>query len=61
MLIGIGTDGATTNVASGGLKGLVEKEIRWLHWSWWLAHRVELVVKDALNVFFQNLVLIPTI
>lgn len=31
------------------LKGLVEKEIPWVYWSWCLAHRVELAVKDALK------------
>lgn len=49
MLVGIGTDGASSNVAAGGLKGLVEKEIPWLYWSWCLAHRVKLAVKDALK------------
>ena len=45
MLIGIGTDGMSAN---GGLKGLVEKQVPWLHWSWCLAHRLELSVNDAL-------------
>ena len=49
MLVGIGTDGASANIAAAGLKGLVEKETPWLHWSWCLAHRVELAVKDALK------------
>ena len=49
MLIGIGTDGASANVAAGGLKGLVEKEVPWLYWSWCLAHHLELSVKDALK------------
>ena len=49
LLIGIGTDGASANVAAGGLKGLVEKQVPWLHWSWCLAHRLELAVKDALK------------
>ena len=49
MLIGIGTDGASANVAAGGLKGLVEKQVPWLYWSWCLAHRLELSVKDALK------------
>ncbi len=49
LLVGIGTDGASANIAGRGLKGLVEKEIPWLYWSWCLAHRVELAVKDALK------------
>lgn len=48
-LIGIGTDGASANVAAAGLKGLVEKEISWIFWMWYLAHRVELALKDALK------------
>ena len=56
LLIGIGTDGASANIARGGLKGLVEKEIPWLYWSWCLAHRVELAVKDALKGTFFDLI-----
>ena len=48
-LVGIGTDGAAANIASAGLKGLVEKELPWVYWMWCLAHRLELAVKDALN------------
>jgi hypothetical protein len=48
-LVGIGTDGASANIAAAGLKGLVEKEIPWVYWSWCLDHRVELAVKDALK------------
>ena len=47
--IGIGTDGGSANVAAGGLKGLVEKQVPWLYRSWCLAHRLELTVKDALK------------
>lgn len=46
-LVGIGTDGAAANIASAGLKGLVEKELPWLFWMWCMAHRLELAVKDA--------------
>ena len=49
MVIGIGTDGASANIAACGLKGLVEKEIPWIHWCWCLAHRTELAIKDALK------------
>ena len=48
-LVGIGTDGAAANIASGGLKGLVEKELSWVYWMWCLAHRLELAIKDALK------------
>ena len=46
---GIGTDGAAPKISSGGLKGLVEKELHWVSWMWCLAHRLELAVKDALK------------
>jgi len=48
-IVGIGTDGAAANIAVAGLKGLVEKEIPWVVWMWCMAHRLELVVKDALR------------
>ena len=48
-LVGIGTDGASVNIADQGLKGLVEREIPWVYWSWCLAHRLELAIKDALK------------
>ena len=48
-LIGIGTDGASTNIAAAGLKGLVEAELEWVFWTWCLAHRQELALKDALK------------
>ena len=48
-LIGIGTDGASANVAAAGLKGLVEKEISWIFWMWCLTHWVELALQDALK------------
>ena len=49
QIIGIGTDGASANITSAGLKGLVEKELPWVFWMWCLAHRLELPVKDALK------------
>jgi len=52
-LVGIGTDGAAANIASAGLKGLVEKELPWIFWMWCMAHRLELGVKDA---FKKNIV-----
>ena len=48
-LVGIATDGAATNVAASGLKGLVEKELDWIFWMWCLAHRLKLAIKDALR------------
>ena len=49
FLLGIGTDGASANIAAAGMKGLVEKELPWVFWMWCLAHRLELAVKDALK------------
>lgn len=48
-LVGVGTDGASSNVAANGLKGLVEEQLEWIFWMWCLAHRLELAVKDALK------------
>ena len=48
-LVGIGTDGASTNIAARGLKCLVERELDWSFWMWCSAHRLELAVKDALK------------
>ena len=45
-LVGIGTDGASANIASKGLKGLIEKSLPWIFWMWCLAH---LAIKDALK------------
>lgn len=49
FLVGIGTDGASANIAAAGMKGLVEKEVPWVFWMWCLAHRLELAVQDALK------------
>ena len=49
FLVGMGTDGASANVAAAGLKGLVEEQVPWVFWMWCLAHRIELAVKDALT------------
>ncbi len=48
-LIGIGTDGASANIAAAGVKGLVEDKVPWIFWMWCLAHRVELAIKNALS------------
>ncbi len=47
-LVGI-SDGAASNIARGGLKGLVEAEHSWVFWMWCLAHCLELAVKNALK------------
>lgn len=46
-LVGIGTDGASANIAAAGLKGLVEKHLPWVYWMWCMAHCLELAVRDA--------------
>lgn len=48
-LVGIGSDGAATNIARGGLKGLVEAELNWVVWKWCLAYCLQLAMKDVLN------------
>ena len=48
-MIGIATDGASSNIAKAGLKGLIENKIPWIFWMWCLAHRLELAIKDALK------------
>ena len=48
-LVGLGTDGASANIARAGLKGLVEQKLPWVFWMWCLAHRLELAIKDALK------------
>ena len=39
-LVGIGTDGASANIAAAGLKGLIEEHLSWVYWIWYLAHRL---------------------
>ena len=48
-LVGMGTDGASSNIAAKGLNGLVEQKLPWIFWMWCLAHRLELAIKDALS------------
>jgi hypothetical protein len=55
-LIGLGTDGASANVAARGLKGLVEEKLPWVYFMWCLAHRLELAVSDALKHTLFNLI-----
>ena len=54
-LIGIGTDGASANVAMRGLKGFVEEKLPHIFFMWCLAHRLELALCDALkNTLFDS-------
>ena len=56
--IGFGCDGASANIAEGGLKGILTKEVPWIYMFWCLAHRLELSVKDALkSTFFSTILL----
>jgi len=45
-LVGIATDGASSNVPANGLMGLVQEKLPWF---WCLAHRTELAISDALT------------
>jgi len=48
-LVGIATDGASSNIANNGLRGLVEEKLPWIVWMWCLAHRTELAISNALS------------
>ena len=48
-LVGIATDGASSNIAANGLRGLVQGKLPWVVWMWCLAHRTELAISDALS------------
>lgn len=48
-LVGIGTDGASANIAASGLKGCIDSHLCWIFWMWYMAHRLELAVCDALK------------
>ena len=54
--VGIGTDGASANIAASGLKGLMEECLGWVFWMWCMAHRLELAIKDALKDTTFNLI-----
>ena len=47
--ISFGCDGASANIAVGGLRGHLEKEVPWVVMFWCLAHRLELALKGALK------------
>ncbi|CAB3979843.1 zinc finger 862-like [Paramuricea clavata] len=49
-LVGFGADGASVNSGNkNGVKALLEKNAPWLVYTWCVAHKLELAVKDALN------------
>ena len=48
-LVGFGCDGASVNIAAGGLRGYLEQSVPWVVVFWCLAHRLELSLKDALS------------
>ena len=55
-MIGFGCDGASANMAEGGLNGLLKNEFPWIFVFWCLGHRLELSVKDALkSTFFSTI------
>ena len=55
-LVGIGTDGASANIAALGLKVLVERRLSWVFWMWCMAHRLELAIKDAMKATAFDLI-----
>ena len=57
-LIYIGTDGASANIARGGLKGLVESQHEWMIWMWCLPRLCESfceVVSDCIRSVMECL------
>ena len=55
-LIGFGTDGASANIANAGLEEIFERKLEWIYWSWCLAHRLELAIKNALKgSYFESI------
>ena len=48
-LVGFGCNGASANIAEGGLKGHLQREVLWIAMFWCLAHRLKLSIKDALK------------
>ena len=54
-LVGVGTDGAASNIARAGF---VEERLPWVFWMWCIAHRLELAIKDALKPTSFSLILV---
>ena len=49
MLVGVGTDGASVNISDqNSMKGMLQRSLPWLFWSWCFAHCLELTCKDSL-------------
>ncbi len=49
-LVGFGADGASVNSGNkNGVKALLEKKAPWLVYTWCVAHKLELALKDALS------------
>ena len=55
-LVGFSCDGMSANIAEGGMKGFLKKEVPWIAMFWCLAHRLELSIKDALNPTFFSMI-----
>ena len=55
-LVGFGADGASVNSGNkNGVKALLEKNAPWLVYTWCVAHKLELALKDALSgTVFDN-------
>ena len=55
-LIGFGADGASVNTGNkNGVKALLEEKAPWLIYTWCVAHKLELALKDALSeTIFQK-------
>ena len=51
-MIGFGCDGASANIAEGGLREILTREVLLIFKFWCLAHHLELSVKDALQSAF---------
>ena len=48
VLVGAGTDGATDNAAERkGWRGIMQRALPWLFWSWCFAHRLKLACSNA--------------
>ena len=55
-LVGYGCDGASANIALGGLRGQLTEEVPWLVMFWCLAHRLELSLNDSFkNTYFASI------
>ena len=54
--MGYGCDGASANIALGGLRGQLTEEVPWLVMFWCLAHRLELSLNDSFkNTYFASI------